>query len=134
MQRKLGDVLLAWENEALLAVSEFGGEAFDIVVPEVTILCEPPVAVVEGNAKRHGTLALAQAYLSGLYAPEAQALAAKHGFRPRTPEAAAAEDLARLRPTRFFTATDLAKDWRELHRTHFADGALFDRIYANKAR
>lgn len=130
VQRRLGDVLLAWENEALLAVSEFGKEAFDIVVPEATILCEPTVAVVEGNAKRHGTLELAEAYLRGLYTPEAQRLAAEHGFRPRHPEGIAPETLARFRQTRFFRLSDLEKNWRTAHRKHFADGALFDRIYA----
>src|SRR5262249_10275425 len=83
VQRGIGDVLLAWENEAFLAVKELGPDKFEIVVPSVSILAEPPVAVVDKNVDKHGTRAVAEAYLQYLYSPEAQELAAKHFYRPR---------------------------------------------------
>jgi sulfate transport system substrate-binding protein len=126
--RGQGDVLLAWENEAHLALQEFGGARFEIVTPGLSILAEPPVAVVDAYAERRGTRALAEAYLNHLYAPEGQALAAKHHYRPRDPAALAAA-------TPPFPAMDLVTvdgdfgGWQTAQRTHFADGGTFDRIY-----
>ena len=129
VQRAQGDVLLAWENEAHLARAEFGAGAFDIVYPPLSILAEPPVAVVDRNVDRRGTRAVAEAYLQALYAPEGQALAAKHHYRPRDPAAlAAAGD--RFPALEMVTIDDpLFGGWRKAQAEHFDDGALFDRIY-----
>lgn len=129
VQRGLGDVLIAWENEAIMAEEELGADAFEIVVPPQTILAEPPVTVVEANAKRRGNFEVATAYLEGLYSPEAQRLAAQFGFRPRSTEGIPPEDLARFRDTEFFTLKDLATDWRDAQRRHFSDGGIFDRVF-----
>ena len=94
--RGLGDVLIAWENEAFLVLEEFGGDEFEIVVPSESILAEPPVAIVDGNVDAKGTRRAAEAYLGFLYSPEGQALAAKHFYRPLHPEHARPEDLARF--------------------------------------
>ena len=127
-QRGLGDVLLAWENEAFLALSELGSDKFDIVVPSVSILAEPPVTVVDGNADRHGTRDLAQAYLEYLYSPAGQALVARHYYRPVFPEHAAAEDLERFPDAELFTIGEFG-GWQEAQHKHFADGGVFDQIY-----
>ncbi len=125
-RRGIGDVLLAWENEALLAEREFGKGEFAIVVPSVSILAEPPVAVVDKFAAKHGTTALAQAYLEFLYAPEGQEMAARHYYRPRDPGIAAR--YARQFPqVKLF---DIARfgGWEQAQRTHFDDGGVFDQI------
>lgn len=129
VQRGQGDVLLAWENEAYLALAEFGTEKFDIVYPSLSILAEPPVAVVDRNVDRRGTRALAEAYLQALYAPEGQALAARHHYRPRD-EAALAAAGDRFPRLELVTIDDPALGgWRRAQATHFNDGGLFDRIY-----
>jgi sulfate transport system substrate-binding protein len=129
VQRGQGDVLLAWENEAHLAFAEFGADKFDIVYPSLSILAEPSVAVVDRNVDRRGTRALAEAYLQALYAPEGQALATKHFYRPRDPGAlAAAGD--RFPRLELVTIDDPAfGGWKQAQATHFDDGGLFDRIY-----
>ena len=127
-QRGLGDVLLAWENEAMLAREEFGGD-FEIVTPPVSILAEPPVAVVDKVVDRHGTRAAAEAYLRNLYSPEAQAIAARHHYRPRDPDALARAGFPSLR---LFTVDQLFGGWRQAQATHFADGGIFDQIMAAK--
>ncbi len=129
VQRGQGDVLLAWENEAHLAFAEFGADKFDIVYPSLSILAEPPVAVVDRNVDRRGTRALAEAYLQALYAPEGQALAAKHYYRPRDAAAlAAAGD--RFPALELVTIDDPAfGGWKQAQARHFDDGGLFDRIY-----
>ncbi|MDQ1077641.1 sulfate ABC transporter substrate-binding protein [Pseudoroseomonas cervicalis] len=129
VQRGQGDVLLAWENEAHLAFAEFGADKFDIVYPSLSILAEPPVAVVDRNVDRRGTRALAEAYLQALYAPEGQALAAKHYYRPRDAAAlAAAGD--RFPRLELATIDDPAfGGWQRAQARHFDDGGLFDRIY-----
>lgn len=129
VQRGQGDVLLAWENEAHLAFAEFGADKFDIVYPSLSILAEPPVAVVDRNVDRRGTRALAEAYLQALYAPEGQALAAKHYYRPRDAAAlAAAGD--RFPRLELVTIDDPAfGGWQRAQARHFDDGGLFDRIY-----
>jgi sulfate/thiosulfate transport system substrate-binding protein len=130
-RRRQGDVLLAWENEAFLAMEEIGKGKLEIVVPSISILAEPPVAVVDKVAERHGTRALAQAYLEGLYAPEGQELAAKHHYRPRDP-AIAAKYKDKFPPIPLFTVDELFGGWQAAQRKHFADGGVFDRIYSAK--
>jgi sulfate transport system substrate-binding protein len=127
-ERGIGDVLVAWENEALLARKQLGAGRFEIVVPSVSILAEPPVAVVETVARRHGTLAAAQAYLEYLYTPEGQELAARHYFRPRL-AAVAAKYAARFPRIPLFTVDELFGGWKRAQAIHFADGGVFDRIY-----
>jgi sulfate transport system substrate-binding protein len=130
VRRGIGDVMLAWENEAFLARQEFGADAFEIVVPSRSILAEPPVAVVEAVARRRGTTELARAYLEFLYTPAGQAIIAKHGYRPIAPEHAAAEDRAKFPALELFTIDDVFGGWAKAHAAHFADGALFDRMTA----
>ncbi|MBE1237456.1 sulfate ABC transporter substrate-binding protein [Phaeovibrio sulfidiphilus] len=126
----IGDVLLTWENEAFLALNELGRGQFEIVVPDLSILAEPPVAVVEANAQARGTGALARAYLEFLYSPEGQALAARHGYRPRHMEFAAPEDRARFRDLELVTIADpVFGGWPRAQKEHFATGGVFDRIY-----
>lgn len=128
VQRGIGDVLLAWENEAYLALEELGPDAFDIVTPSVSILAEPPVALVPGNAEKKGNTDLAQAYLEYLYSDEGQAIAAKHYYRPFHPEAAAPEDIARFGDVNLVTIEDFG-GWREAQPKYFGDGGVFDQIY-----
>ena len=129
VQRGIGDVLLAWENEAFLAIEELGPDRFDIVVPSMSILAEPPVAVVDRYAEQHGTTAVAQAYLRYLYSPIGQRLAAKHYYRPAYPQFAATEDLARFPDLELVTVDEAFGGWQEAQRKHFDDGGLFDQIY-----
>jgi len=121
--RGLGDVLLTWESEALLALQTFGAASVGVVWPAQSIAAHLPVAVVDRVAERRGSAALAHAYLQALYAPEAQALAARHFFR--TPQATATP----LPPLQTFTLEDVAGDWASAQRTHFTDGGVFDQIY-----
>jgi sulfate/thiosulfate-binding protein len=126
VQRGMGDVLLAWENEALLAVKELGPDKVDIVAPSVSILAEPSVAVVDGVVDKKGTRAAAEAYLRFLYTPPAQELAAKHHYRPRDPEVAKRH--ASAFPTlSLFTIADLG-GWELAQKRHFDDGGVFDQI------
>jgi sulfate/thiosulfate-binding protein len=129
VQRGIGDVLLAWENEAYLALEELGPDAFDIVTPSISILAEPPVALVPGNAERKGNLELAEGYLDYLYSDEGQAIAAKHYYRPSNPEAAAPEDIARFGEVNLVTIDDFG-GWREAQPHFFGDGGVFDQIYS----
>lgn len=129
VQRGIGDVLIAWENEAFLAVNELGPDEFEIVVPSISVLAEPPVAVVEGNAERNGNLALARAYLEFLYTPLAQQAAARHYYRPALPELVDAADLERFPELTTFTVTELFGDWQKAQQTHFSDGGIFNQIY-----
>lgn len=131
VQRGIGDVLLAWENEAFLSLKELGEDAFDIVVPSVSILARPPVTVVDGNAEEHGTLELANAYLKQLYTPFAQRLVAKHFYRPFLPEHADAEDIARFPEVRLITVDEAFGGWQKAQKAHFSDGGTFDRIYTH---
>jgi sulfate transport system substrate-binding protein len=129
VQRGIGDVLLAWENEAYLAMEELGPDAFDIVTPSVSILAEPPVALVDGNVDRKGTRDVAEAYLQYLYSDEGQAIAAANYYRPFRPEAAAPEDVARFGDVNLVTIEDFG-GWREAQPAFFADGGIFDQIYS----
>lgn len=126
--RRIGDVLIAWENEAYLILKEFGADKFEVVVPSTSIRAEPPVALVDGNVDTSGHRALAQAYLEFLYSDVAQALIAKHFYRPSKPEAAAKEDLDRLGAVKLFSLSDMFGDWTKVQQTHFADGGVFDQI------
>ncbi len=129
-QRGLGDVLIAWESEAFLASEEFGKDKFDIVVPSLSILCEPPVAVVDANVDQKGTRKEAEAYLQFLYTPEGQAIIAKDFYRPIHPEAAAPADLARFPKLDLLTVDGDFGGWTKAQATHFADGGVFDQIQA----
>jgi sulfate/thiosulfate transport system substrate-binding protein len=127
-QRKQGDVLIAWENEAFLVLDEFGKDNFEIVAPSVSILAEPPVAVVDKNVDKHGTRAVAEAYLKWLYTPEGQEIVAKHFYRPRDP-AVAAKYAQRLPKLQLFTIDEVFGGWKKAQATYFADGGVFDQIY-----
>jgi sulfate/thiosulfate-binding protein len=127
-QRGLGDVLLAWENEAYLVLAEFGADNFEVVTPPKSILAEPPVALIDANVDAKGTRKVAEAYLEFLYTPEAQALAAKHYYRPIDTKGVAAGDLARFAKVDLF-GIDRFGGWKEAQATHFADGGVFDQIY-----
>ncbi|NMA97734.1 MAG: sulfate ABC transporter substrate-binding protein [Phyllobacteriaceae bacterium] len=129
VQRGIGDVLLAWENEAYLALEELGPDAFDIVTPSISILAEPPVALVSGNTDRKGTTELAQGYLDYLYSDEGQAIAAKHFYRPSNPSAADPADVARFGEVNLVTIDDFG-GWREAQPHFFGDGGVFDQIYS----
>ena len=129
VERGIGDVLLAWENEAILAVKELGKGEFDIIAPSLSILAEPPVAVVEKVAKKNGTLEVAKAYLDYLYTPEGQEIAAKNFYRPRL-EAVAAKYAEQFPKINLVTIDDpLLGGWKKAQETHFADKGVFDQIY-----
>lgn len=128
VERGIGDVLLAWENEALLAIRELGPDKVDIVVPSISILAEPAVAVVDKVVDKHGTRKVAQAYLQYLYTDEAQDLIAKHYYRPST-EKAAKKYAAQFPKLKLVTVDDTFGGWTNAQKTHFADGGLFDQIY-----
>jgi sulfate transport system substrate-binding protein len=128
VERGIGDVLLAWENEAFLAVDRLGKGKFEIVVPALSILAEPPVAVVEKNAARHGTKAVAQAYLEFLYGAEGQEIAARNYYRPRN-EKVAARYAARFPKLKLVTVDSVFGGWQKAQAKHFADGGIFDQIY-----
>lgn len=130
VQRGIGDVLLAWENEAFLSINELGPDKFEIVVPSVSILAEPPVTVVNGITDKRGTTRIASAYLEYLYSPVGQTLAAQHYYRPVKPEFADPKDLARFPKVNTFTIDQLFGGWQKAQKTHFADGGIFDQIYA----
>lgn len=129
VRRGMGDVLLAWENEAFLAVNELGPDKFEMVVPSVSILAEPPVALIEKVAEKHAVLEAAQAYLEYLYSPVGQRLAARHYYRPVSPEHADPADLERFPQVERFTIDEVFGGWQKAQQTHFADGGLFDQIY-----
>ncbi len=130
VERGIGDVLLAWENEALLAIKELGPEKFEIVVPTLSILAEPPVALVDRNVDRKGTRALALAYLEYLYTPSAQQVIAQKYYRP-VDRAVAARFAGQFPAVKLFTIQDMFGGWAKAQATHFADGGVFDQIYAN---
>ena len=129
VQRGLGDALLAWENEAFLAVNEMGPDQFEIVVPSVSILAEPSVAVVDKNVDDHGTREVAEAYLKHLYSPAGQEIAAKHYYRPRDLDAVPEEYRKRFPKVELFTIDDVFGGWKKAQAEHFDDGGVFDRIY-----
>ena len=129
-QRGLGDVLLAWENEAYLALDEFGADQFDIVIPPSSILAEPPVAVVDANVDAKGTRKVAEAYLSYLYSAEGQTIAAKHHYRPSKPDLVPVADLQKLPELKLVSIDDpIFGGWAKAQPYHFGDGGIFDQIY-----
>ena len=128
VQRGIGDVLLAWENEAFLALEELGPDQFDIVVPSISIKAEPPVALVEGNVDQKGTRKVAEAYLKYLYSDVGQRITAKHFYRPANPEAADPEDMKRFPEVKLVTI-EVFGGWAEAQPQFFADGGIFDEIY-----
>lgn len=129
LQRKIGDVLLTWENEAFLALKEMGSGEVELVVPSLSILAEPPVAVVTKNAARHGTEQVARAYLEYLYSDTAQRLAAKHFYRPRSSEVLTEEVQKGFAQVELFLLSDIAADWNEVQEKHFKDRTgIFDQI------
>lgn len=129
VQRGIGDVLLAWENEAFLAVNELGPESFEIVVPSISILAEPPVTVVDKNAGGNGVSGVAQAYLEYLYSPVGQRIAAKHYYRPVHPEHADPADMARFPEVTRISVDEVFGGWDAAQAKHFNDGGVFDAIY-----
>jgi sulfate/thiosulfate-binding protein len=131
VQRGIGDVLLAWENEAFLAIKELGPGKVDVVVPSLSILAEPPVAVVDKVVDKKGTRAAAQAYLEFLYTPEGQEIAARNYYRPRL-EAVAARHAATFPKVNLVTIDASFGGWQKAQKTHFADGGVFDQIYQPK--
>jgi sulfate/thiosulfate transport system substrate-binding protein len=131
-ERGVGDVFLSWENEAFLAVKELGPTKFDIVVPSISILAEPPVAVVDKNVDRKGSRAAAQAYLEFLYTPEGQDLAAQNYYRPRDPKVAAKYASTFSLKVKLFTIDEVFGGWTKAQTTHFNDGGSFDRIFTKK--
>ncbi|EMR12244.1 sulfate ABC transporter substrate-binding protein [Methylophaga lonarensis MPL] len=133
VQRRIGDVFIAWENEAFLSVEQLGRGQYEIVVPSVSILAEPPVTVVDANVDRKGTRELAEAYLQGLYTDDAQHLAAKHYYRPSNPDIAA-QYQAQFPEVNLFTIDEVFAGWDNAQQTHFNDGGAFDRILEELAQ
>src|SRR4051812_34900259 len=132
VQRGIGDVLLAWENEAMLAIKELGSGKVEMVVPSVSILAEPPVALVDRNAEARGTTEAAKAYLEYLYTPAGQKLAAKHYYRPSEPQLVDPAVMKQFPQLTLFTVKDVFGTWREAHEKHFREGGVFDSIYVPK--
>jgi len=132
-ERGIGDVFISWENEAYLAVKELGPEKYEIVTPSLSILAEPPVALVDKVADKHATRKVAEAYLNYLYSEEGQDIAGRHYYRPRDAKAAAkyAKSFAKVN---LFTIDDAFGGWQKAQKTHFADGGVFDQIYAPGSR
>jgi sulfate transport system substrate-binding protein len=128
-RRNKGDVLLAWENDAFFALGEFAAEQFEMVVPPLSILAEPPVAVVDEVVDKQGTRAVAEEYLRYLYSPEGQTIIAKNFFRPCDRKGVPEEYLKRFSKLKLFTVDEAFGGWREAQKTHFADGGTFDQIY-----
>jgi sulfate transport system substrate-binding protein len=133
VERGIGDVLIAWENEAQLALAESKGKGFEIVIPSVSIRAEPPVSVVDDVVKRHGTQKVAQAYLQFLYTAQGQTIAAKHGFRPALPQLVASSLLKTFPRLPMVTIDGACGGWKKAQAQHFADGGIFDQIYAGGA-
>ena len=129
VQRGIGDVLLAWENEAFLAINELGQDKLDIVVPPISILAEPTVTVVDKVVDKRGSRDVAEAYLAYLYSPEGQRIAAKNYYRPRIPAYADPADISRFPAVKLLTIDAVFGGWKKAQKEHFADGGIFDQIY-----
>lgn len=132
LQRGIGDVLIAWENEALLAKQRLGRDAVELVLPSISILAEPPVAVIDKVVDRRGTRAVAQAYLEFLFTETGQEIAARHHYRPRL-ETVRAKYADRFAPIRMFTIDEVFGGWEKAQQTHFRDGAIFDQISTGRS-
>jgi sulfate/thiosulfate transport system substrate-binding protein len=131
VERKIGDVLITWENEAILSTHEFGKDNLELVIPSVSVLTEPPVTIVDKNVDKHGTREVAEAYLKFLYTPEGQEVVAKNYYRPRD-AAALAKHKATFPDVNLFTVDELFGGWSKAQPTHFNDGGIFDQIYQPK--
>ena len=131
VERGIGDVLIAWENEAYLSVKELGPDKFDIVTPSISILAEPSVSVVDKVVDKRGTRKVAEEYLSYLYSPEGQGIAAKNFYRPRDPTVAA-KYAKQFGAVNLFTIDEVFGGWTKATETHFKDGGVFDQIYGSK--
>lgn len=131
VERKIGDVLITWENEAILSVKEFAKDNLELVAPSISVLTEPPVTVVDKNVDKHGTREVAEAYLKFLYTPEGQEVVAKNHYRPRD-AAALAKHKAEFPDVKLFTVDELFGGWSKAQPTHFNDGGIFDQIYQPK--
>jgi len=127
VERGIGDVLINWENEILLGAKELGADKFDLVIPSMSILCEPTVSLVDRNARKHRTEEVAQAYLEYLYSPEGQEIAAQNYFRPQSKEVLAKYS-KQFPEVKLFTLAEVAGDWQKTQKTHFNDGGVFDQI------
>ena len=130
VERGVGDVLLAWENEAYLALREFGKDKFEIVAPQLSILAEPPVAVVDSVVDKKGTRSLAEAYLKYWYTKDGQEIAARNSYRPRDPDVAKKYESA-FAKVELFTIDEVFGGWTKAQKEHFAEGGIFDQIYKN---
>ncbi len=133
VERGIGDVLIAWENEAILAIKELGPQKVEIVTPSQSILAEPPVAIVDKNVDKHGTRKAAEAYLQFLYSDEGQDIIARNFYRPAT-ERAAKKTASQFPKVKLFTINEVAGNWSEAQKKHFADGGVFDQIYAPRSK
>ncbi|MDR1275988.1 MAG: sulfate ABC transporter substrate-binding protein [Candidatus Accumulibacter sp.] len=131
VERGIGDVLLAWENEAFLAIKELGPDKFDIVTPSLSILAEPPVTVVDKVVDKRGTRKVSEAYLEYLYSPEGQEIAAKHYYRPRD-EKIAAKYAGQFGKVNLITIDGVFGGWNKAQKEHFSDGGIFDQLYDNR--
>jgi len=131
-QRALGDVLIAWENEAHLALKEFGGDKYEVIAPSLSVLAQPPVAVVDKNVKKHGTEKAADAYLRFLYTPQAQEIIAQNHYRPQDP-AVAARHAADFPKIELVTIQQFGS-WKAAQPKFFGDGGVFDQIYQGAGR
>ena len=129
VQRGIGDVFISWENEAFLAINELGPDKYEIVVPSLSILAEPPVALVPGNTEKKGTTKVAQAYLDYLYSAAGQRIAAENYYRPIKPELANPADVKRFPKVKTFTIDEVFGGWEKAQTTHFEDGGVFDQIF-----
>jgi len=135
LQRSIGDVLITWENEAFLAMRELGTDQVELIIPSLSILAEPPVAVVDRNAKSHGTEDLAKAYLEYLYSEVGQKIAAKHYYRPRVRDGIPAETLSSFADVKLFELTDIFADWKEAQEVHFKERTgVFDQVYSGESK
>ena len=130
VERGVGDVLIAWENEAYLALREFGADKFEIIAPKLSVLAEPPVAVVDQVVDKKGTRAVAEAYLKYWYTKEGQEIAAHNSYRPRDPDIAKQFEKS-FAPVELFTIDDVFGGWTKAQKDHFAEGGIFDQIYKN---
>ena len=128
MERAVGDVLISWENEAFLALKEYGSDKFEIVIPSLSILAEPPVAIVDKVVDKRGTRQIAEAYLQYLYSEEGQEIVARHFYRPTNPNVAE-KHAGRFPKIELFKIDDAFGGWKNAHKIHFADGGTFDQIY-----
>jgi sulfate/thiosulfate-binding protein len=128
VERGIGDVFISWENEAFLAIKELGPGKFDIIVPSISILAEPPVTLVDKVADKHGTRKVAQAYLEYLYSEEGQDIAGKHFYRPNDPKVAA-KYASQFPKINLFKIDDVFGGWQKAQKAHFADGGVFDQIF-----